>query len=135
MMKWNRTSSTQCGFPARYPNPQWRSPEEASESQHLTEKIDVFSMGHIFFRMICGHEPWNKLEKGGRPTAMEITQKVKEGTLPRIPEEIKQTSDPEIKAILAAMLACYTTEPIERPSSRTIANFLNTEWQKLSRSA
>ena len=77
MLNWNETSSTQCGFPFQYPSPQWRSPEEAGKSQHLTKKIDVFSMGHIFFRMICGHETWNKLEIGGRPTANEITEKVK----------------------------------------------------------
>jgi len=133
MLKLNRTSSAQCGFPAQYPNPQWRSPEEANKSQHLTEKIDVFSLGHIFFRTICGHEPWNKLEKGGRPTEAEITQKVKTGKLPQIPEEIRLSKDPEIKTILFAMLACYTTDPTERPSSRAIANFLDKEWQRLSR--
>ena len=35
--------------------------EEANQSQFLTEKVDIFSLGHIFFRIICGHEPWNKV--------------------------------------------------------------------------
>ena len=88
-------------------------------------------MGHIFFRMICGHEPWNKLERGGRPTAKAITEKVKDGILPQIPDKIKQTKDPEIKAILVAMLACYTAEPTERPSARAIAEFLDKKWKNL----
>mmetsp|Transcript_16665 Transcript_16665/g.23634 ORF Transcript_16665/g.23634 Transcript_16665/m.23634 type:complete len:253 (-) Transcript_16665:171-929(-) len=131
MLKWNQTSNTQCGFPAQYPNPQWRSPEEANDSQFLTEKVDVFSMGHIFFRLICGHEPWNKLEKGGKPSSDQMTSMVKAGILPNIPDNIMQTTDSEVKAILNAMLECYTFDPVKRPSARKIASHLNKELQKL----
>lgn len=129
--RWNTTSNKQCGFPAQYPNPQWRSPEEANESQALTEKVDVFSMGHIFFRLICGHEPWNKLEKGGRPSKEEVTEKVKRGILPHIPEEIMKTSDPEVKAIRDAMLQCYKVDPEKRPSARSVAKTLNKHLKRL----
>jgi serine/threonine protein kinase len=124
LRRWNTTSNTYCGFPAQFPNPQWRSPEEARNEQHLTEKVDVFSMGHIFFRLICGHEPWNKLEEGGKPSKEAITNKVLKGVLPRIPEEILTTNDPEVIAIRDAMLACYTFEPNHRPSARSIAGRL-----------
>lgn len=85
LRRWNTTSNQPCGFPAQYPNPQWRSPEEARNEQHLTEKVDVFSLGHILYRLICGHEPWHKLEPGGRPPKDVITQKVANGILPYIP--------------------------------------------------
>jgi serine/threonine protein kinase len=134
MIKYNISSHSQCGFPSQYPNPQWRSPEEAAQSLQLTEKVDVFSLGHIFFRLICGHEPWNKLEKGGKPSSSELTSKVKAGKLPRIPEYVLNTKDPEIKAILEAMLACYTSDPTQRPSSREIVDFLDNELKKLSAS-
>lgn len=130
----NITTNEPCGFPAQYPNPQWRSPEEARDEQHLTEKVDVFSMGHIFFRLICGHEPWNKLEPGGRPAKEEVNEKVKKGILPFIPDSVQDTNDPEVIAIRDAMLACYTFNPSERPKAREIAKRLDKTLQKLEQS-
>lgn len=48
--KWNSKTQKPCTFPPIFPNPQWRSPEEAKKTLYLDEKVDVFSMGHIFFR-------------------------------------------------------------------------------------
>ena len=132
VIKYNESSQEQCGFPSQYPNPQWRSPEEAAQSLQLTEKVDVFSLGHIFFRLICGHEPWNKLEVGGKPPSLELTAKVKAGNLPVIPDDILKSGDPEIKVILKAMLACYTLDPIKRPSAKEIATFLKEKLEILS---
>ena len=132
LLRWNVTSNTQCGFPAQYPNPQWRSPEEAREEENLTEKVDVFSMGHIFFRLVCGHEPWNKLEPGGRPTKEEVNEKVQRGVLPFVPDKIRNTEDREVAAIRDAMLRCYTFDPKERPSARDIANALDAALMELT---
>lgn len=129
--RWNTTSNTPCGFPAQYPNPQWRSPEEARGESDLTEKVDVFSMGHIFFRLICGHEPWNKLEPGGKPSKNYVNARVEKGILPTIPKEIRLSKDPEEVAIRQAMLRCYTFDPAQRPSAREIANFLRDALQTL----
>mmetsp|Transcript_29277 Transcript_29277/g.79233 ORF Transcript_29277/g.79233 Transcript_29277/m.79233 type:complete len:869 (-) Transcript_29277:1448-4054(-) len=131
--QWNTTSNEACGFPTQYPNPQWRSPEEARNEQHLTEKVDIFSLGHIFFRLICGHEPWNKLEPGGRPTKEEINEKVQRGDLPFIPNDVMNSEDPEIVAIRGVMLKCYRFDPTQRPSARQIADTLDGALQKLQR--
>jgi len=133
--RWNTTSNTPCGFPAQYPNPQWRSPEEARDEQDLTEKVDVFSMGHIFFRLICGHEPWNKLEPGGKPSKAEVNEKVKKGILPTIPTDVMESIDPEVTAIREAMFRCYTFDPQDRPSAREIANKLQAALDKLESTA
>jgi len=124
LRQWNTTSNTPCGIPSQYPNPQWRSPEEAREEKNLTEKVDVFSLGHILFRLICGHEPWHKFEPGGMPSKPELSEKVKQGKLPTIPNFVIQSKDPEVVAIRDAMLRCYTYDPIERPSAREIAQSL-----------
>lgn len=110
---------------------QWRSPEEA-KNEVLTEKVDVFSMGHIFFRLICGHEPWNKLEPGGRPEKEEINEKVIKGILPFIPEEVKKSKDEEVVAIREAMHSCYEYDPNKRKSARSIANALDKTLKRLS---
>ena len=133
--RWNTTSNTPCGFPAQYPNPQWRSPEEARDEQNLTEKVDIFSMGHIFFRLICGHEPWNKLEPGGKPSKAEVSEKVKKGVLPTIPVEVIESTDPEVTAIREAMFRCYTFDPLDRPSAREIARTLQAALDKLESAA
>uniref|UniRef100_A0A7S1D763 Protein kinase domain-containing protein n=1 Tax=Cyclophora tenuis TaxID=216820 RepID=A0A7S1D763_CYCTE len=132
LLRWNTTSNTQCGFPAQYPNPQWRSPEEARNEQNLTEKVDVFSMGHIFFRLICGHEPWNKLEPGGRPSKEEVNEKVQRGELPFIPDHIRHTDNEEVAVIRDAMLRCYAFDPTQRPSARDIANSLESALGELT---
>ena len=131
LRQWNTTSNQPCGIPSQYPNPQWRSPEEARQENNLTEKVDVFSLGHIFFRLICGHEPWHKLEQGGMPTKEELNEKVKRGELPAIPVSILQSKDPEIVAIRDAMLRCYTYNPVSRPSAREIAASLSEALEKL----
>lgn len=82
-------------------------------------------MGHIFFRLICGHEPWNKLEPGGRPSKEEVNVKVQRGDLPFIPEAIRHSQDPEIVAIKDAMMSCYTFDASKRPSARAVADALD----------
>lgn len=124
LRRWNTTSNSACGIPTKYPNPQWRSPEEARGEMNLTEKIDVFSLGHILFRLICSHEPWHKLEPNGLPPKEELNKLVKEGRLPTIPESVTESTDPEVVAIREAMLQCYTYDPKKRPSAREIASSL-----------
>jgi serine/threonine protein kinase len=133
-VKRNMTSDEQCNMPShQYPNAQWRSPEEVDEAKTLTAKADVFSLGHIFYRLICGHEPWNKLEAGGKPTSAELSLKVKNGILPRIPGHILNSNDPEVVAIREAMFMCYTFEPSQRPASKVIAKFLEDELNKMQK--
>ena len=136
MMKRNQTSGKQCSLPHHhFPNPQWRSPEEVNEFDHLSVKVDVFSLGHIFFRVVCGHEPWNRLEQGRKPSAEVLKRKVKAGSLPRVPQEIMESIDPVVVAIRKAMFMCYTVDPMKRPSSKAIATFLDVEFKRLSKAS
>ena len=136
-LKRNKTSGDTCGFPARYYNAQWRSPEEANDSPSLNEKVDVFSLGSIFFRLICLHEPWHRLEPGyqlGDDIRKDyINERVKKGKLPTIPTEILNTKDAEVRIIREAMMACYTFDPDKRPSSKSITNFLDKAVFELSK--
>ena len=133
----NTTSGEACGFEARFPNPQWRSPEEANGSTHLTEKVDVFSLGHILFRLICLHEPWHKLEEGyvkGEEIQKDVVSaKVRRGEMPAMPKEVLETDDIEVLWIRHAMMAAYTYDPAKRPSAREIAVFLDRGLADLSK--
>lgn len=132
LRKWNVKTQKPCGVPSKFPNPQWRSPEEALGLTNLTEKIDVYSMGHIFYRLICGKSPWGKLD--GNPTKQEIHAKVKEGRYPFFPSKVTDTKDPIIIAIREAMLLCYTFDPEQRPSARAIAKGLRKSYDKILQS-
>lgn len=94
---------------------QWRLPEEAHRSQHLSKKVDVFSLGHTFFCLNCLHEPWHKLEQGftkGKEIRKQyVNEQVKQGVLPFIPKEVMEMSDAKVAVIWEAMLACYTHDP------------------------
>jgi len=89
-------------------------------------------MGHIFFRLICGHEPWNKLEPEGRLIKEKVNEKVKKGILPTIPDEVMKSTDEEVIAIRDAMLSCYSLDPLKRPSAREIANTFQATLDRLS---
>ena len=91
----------------------------------------MFSLGHIFFRLICGHEPWNKLEPGGRPSKEAISAKVQKGQSPFVPAAVMQSKDPEVVAIRDVMLDCYKANPSERPRAREISQRLQAVLEKL----
>ena len=92
-------------------------------------------MGHIFFRLICGHEPWNKLEPGGKPSKDDINAKVQKGLLPTIPDSVMKSQDAEVAAIRDAMLQCYSVDPTKRPSAREITEKLDAVLAKLETAA
>lgn len=132
MLKRNSSSGERCKVSAHeYPNAQWRSPEEVNKNDDLTERVDVFSLGHILFRILCSHEPWNKFEIGGRPSSDSLARKIGAGIMPRIPAKIMKSIDPEVNVIREALLKCYTLDPKRRPSSRELAIFLKESLDEL----
>lgn len=131
MVKRNVTSGAECTMPQHdYPNALWRSPEETLEAGNLSPKVDVYSLGHIFYKIICEGRPYDRFEKH-RLSKVEIENRVKAGVLPRLCENGKTSSDPEIVAIREAMNMCYTRDPKSRPSSKDVAKFLDQRLHEL----
>ena len=72
----------------------------------------------------------------------KITEELKEkiaraklrGAKPRVPPEIRNSTDPNIKAVLTAMNRCYRNDPGLRPSSREIADYLQSQLDALESS-
>lgn len=72
----------------------------------------------------------------------KITEELKEkiaraklrGAKPRVPPEIRNSTDPSIKAVLTAMNRCYRNDPGLRPSSREIADYLQSQLDALESS-
>ena len=67
--------------------------------------------------------------------AKKITEELKakiaraklRGAKPKVPPEVRNSTDPSIKAVLTAMDRCYRNDAELRPSARELAIYLKTE--------
>jgi len=132
VMKNKKTGDT-CPFYSRFPNPQWKAPEEQvvpgeTQTPIVDSKIDIYALGNLFFRMIAGSGPWK------RPEAEKLAPKEKKdvallksynGTMPMLPEEIRSSREPAIVALSGAMRLCYSFDPADRPTATEIVSFLD----------
>jgi serine/threonine protein kinase len=135
LMKHNETGET-CPFASHFPNPQWRGPEEQVNSEYesdthppiVTEKIDIYALGNVFYRLAVGASPWK------RPGAKKVTPEEKvviaglkrtNGTLPAIPDDIVSSPDPAVQALLQAMYSCYQFDPRKRPTAAQVVTMLS----------
>ena len=103
---------------------QWRSPEEyAHEPQ--TEKVDVYSLGNIFYAILTGRRPFE------RKNVKESQKKVIAGERPIISNEIRNSTDPFDKAMLQAIFKCWIQNPEDRASAREVQKFISSELTRL----
>jgi len=134
MMKRNDTGAA-CPFTSHYPNPQWRAPEEQVDestgktSKMLTEKIDIYALGNVMYRFAVGGSPWKRPD--GRSLTTEQKReiavlKMVNGTLPHVPDEVRQSPDPAIKSLLKIMRECYRHQPKLRPTAMEVVDMLQT---------
>lgn len=62
--KKNALTGEPCRFRGRFANPQWMSPEQQERPVdelsmgYLNEKIDVYALGNILYKIACGKSPW-----------------------------------------------------------------------------
>ena len=150
----NMHTGLTCPFTHHFPNPQWRSYEEqvgpTGVTRELSEKIDVYALGNIYYRFIVGKGPWKtapwrtKYERNsaGKLDPFKITQKDKlriaqmkreEGAMPPIPDDImvKIKKEPALYALYKAMKKCYKFDPAERPSARALVDYMDLQLEKL----
>ena len=93
----------------------------------MTDKIDAYALGNVFFYAITGTAPWKKLEKPKKPSAELVTAAKVKGRLPRLPPLDAfglDGDDPDVAALLRAMNDAYTTDPDGRPSSQELEKTL-----------
>lgn len=125
-----------CQFRGRFANPQWMSPEQQERPKdelstgYLNEKIDIYALGNILFKIAVGNSPWKYEYKVKRITPemkAKIARAKLRGAKPKVPIEIRNTTDPSIKAVLIAMERSYRNDADLRPSARELADYLKSE--------
>eukprot|EP00541_Cyclophora_tenuis_P019344 CAMPEP_0116571242 /NCGR_PEP_ID=MMETSP0397-20121206/17442_1 /TAXON_ID=216820 /ORGANISM="Cyclophora tenuis, Strain ECT3854" /LENGTH=182 /DNA_ID=CAMNT_0004099299 /DNA_START=157 /DNA_END=705 /DNA_ORIENTATION=+ len=117
-----RTNQT-CGFPSRLHEPWWRAPEEVviNNTNLLTEKVDVYSLGNLLYHIMTTRSPHGKMK---RERMEEVRPMVARGDVPVLSDYFSKHEDPAIAAIRDAMYQCYEKDPLKRPTSRQVADGL-----------
>lgn len=124
-MRWNGTKP--CGYPPRYVNLRWKSPEEIRNTTYIDPaKSDIYTLGLILFQVLTLHQPYLNLEPGGRLKDPEMAKCKLNGTLPHIPDDISFSSSLSSQALRLATLAALRQEPERRPTAYELANALGT---------
>jgi len=106
----------------------WRSPEEFLDDKNLAaspvrvwkDKADLYALGNILYLLATGREPWRINYK----FRDEMTQlKRIPNAYPPLPNDTR-TTHPAIQRLLDATQACYTFDPLQRPSAKDIVHML-----------
>jgi serine/threonine protein kinase len=126
-----------------FANAQWRAPEEQfingdNSVEPLSEKIDVYALGNIFFRIIAGHDPWKEYKVDGRISSEDqdniARHKRVDGEIPDfLDPAMVDTSIPEIKAIYDVMFKCFQKLPNDRPTAIEIERELSQAYTILAK--
>jgi len=150
----NKKTGKSCPFTHHFPNPQWRSYEEqvgpTGVTDELSEKIDVYALGNIFYRFVVGKSPWKNApwrtqyerNSAGQLDPLKITTndklriarlKREEGAMPPIPDDImkKINEEPALYALYKAMKKCYKFDQAERPSAKDLVDYIDLQLDKL----
>jgi len=85
LIRWNRNVNKACGFVVGANKGKFRSPEEYRYDEE-SEKVDVYSMGNIFYQLLTGEDPFERLDvdtvrdkvmNGDRPLVSKKSWKVR----------------------------------------------------------
>ncbi|KAI2488639.1 protein tyrosine kinase [Fragilaria crotonensis] len=113
-----------CGF--RVPNNPgaFRAPEEyAYELEN--EKVDIYSMGNVFYVLLTRQWPFDKEEDE------EAQNKVEHGERPEIPRAVRDSKDSSDKALLKLTKMCWEQDPRKRPAALEVKDYIAAELKKV----
>lgn len=122
-LRYNPQTNQTCGFRSRLHEPWWRAPEEVvvNNTNLLTEKVDVYSLGNLLYHILTTRSPHGKMK---RERMEEVRPMVARGDMPVLGEPYRSSVDPAVVALRKAMHMCYESDPLARSSAREVANVL-----------
>lgn len=114
-----------CGEDGRRPDT--RSPEECEGKTHLSQSIDTYGIGTVLFYLLTMQRAYSF--DAGAPGPPEefpdwYRDRVKGGMMPVLPPFVETNRNEAIASIKSAMKRALTADPEQRPSARSISNFL-----------
>jgi len=116
----DKNTNKPCGFKVGNNPGTFRSPEEYRYAPE-TEKIDIYSMGNIFFCLITEEWPFEKED-------MKLSQKkIMDGERPHILSKFETSTEPAYKILIKLTRMCWKQTPKERPSAKAVADIIEAE--------
>ena len=109
-----------CGFYVGNNPGSFRSPEEYKYDEFLTEKIDVYSMGNVFYVILTELWPFGDLDTA------KAQEKVSAGERPGAPMEIMNSTDKATQTLISAIQKCWVQDVAKRATADEIVAFLET---------
>eukprot|EP00566_Odontella_aurita_P013358 CAMPEP_0113534126 /NCGR_PEP_ID=MMETSP0015_2-20120614/4990_1 /TAXON_ID=2838 /ORGANISM="Odontella" /LENGTH=457 /DNA_ID=CAMNT_0000433261 /DNA_START=28 /DNA_END=1401 /DNA_ORIENTATION=+ /assembly_acc=CAM_ASM_000160 len=124
LLEWDRQNNETCTFNVGKNPGVSRSPEEY-KYKDLTNKIDVYSMGNIFYSLLMEIKVFDGIKsKTAQKTVMR-------GGRPKLNRTITQSVDPIIIALIRAMRMCQAQQAQDRATAKEVYMFLLSEARKL----
>ena len=120
LLKKNSVNNTVCPFHVKSNKGKFRSPEEYLYHAE-TEKIDVYSMGNIFWVLLHGTYPFEKMSRKATKRA------VSKGQRPTFDASLATSDDIYIQALITAAKMCWTQDPEKRASAREVQYFIQSK--------
>jgi len=123
-LAWDTKTNEPCTFEVGKNPGNYRSPEEYAYDGE-TEKVDVYSMGNIFYEIMTGFWTFYHVKSKRVPTL------VKKGIRPKISPKILNSTNPFDQALLHVTFRCWEHDPKVRASAREIQRYLEDTLNRL----
>mmetsp|Transcript_25037 Transcript_25037/g.54209 ORF Transcript_25037/g.54209 Transcript_25037/m.54209 type:complete len:423 (-) Transcript_25037:270-1538(-) len=125
-IRWNRTDDKPCSyFVGRNPG-KFRSPEEYSNAGQ-TEKVDIYSMGNIFYALLTEYWPFEGMEE------KKAQEMILSGERPHVDAELLNSKDSADVALIEAMRMCWRQDPIDRATATDVKQYLTAAMKRSQR--
>jgi len=95
---------------AVFGTPAYMSPEQATDSSTVDVRSDIYSLGIVFFEMLCGHRPY----KGATPERI-VQELLAARPIPDV-RALNPAVSPKLSAVLLLMCAKKVEERIKSPA-------------------
>lgn len=83
--------------------------------------------GNVMFYVLTNHWTFEGY------TVKEAVRMMRRGQRSQMPQELLDSTDPAIRAMVSAIRSCWKQKPSQRPSSREISDFLTEELRRIER--
>jgi len=123
-LSWNREERKPCSYRVVRNPGTFRSPEEYLYVDQ-SEKIDIYSMGNIFYSLLTENWPFENEEE------VEARVRIKEGNRPAIDSMFLQSKDLSVSTLLKGIEMCWKQNPDERSSAEDLAHYFTSQIQKI----
>lgn len=141
-----------CSFTVKYNPGKFRSPEEYTEGGNLTEKVDIYQMGNVFYSLLTLLLPFEGVVEGETTTTLDKNNDSDHDEVAVIQKMIRDGERPDITLInddhgttdgngegegqvsrvfKEAIEMCWRQNPLDRPTASEVVEFLEKELDRI----